>query len=316
MGSVSLRKGVRRLGKRGGAVSLAAPDADPGAGAAGVAGGAVRGGEAPGADAPGTAVPGTRVPGGVVPEAEVPGTAAPGTRVPGTVLTGGVVPEAEVPGADAPGTRVPWAVLPGGVAPGAEVSGTRRPGVDVLGAVAPGTAVPGAVVPGGRSSSRPARGFVGGGVGTRGVLGVPGAGPDVVAASPVAVLLGPGSWPALCAPLRAAPGASPDVRGLCATKPRVLRTPSDVPGGASAGSPVPSVFSVTGGSAGGGGVVGRGGMEARRASVLMHPPFRRTGGRAGGVRAARDAAVPGTHTRAGGQPSGRTTSARGGSSPA
>lgn len=128
-------------------------------------------------------------------------------------------------------------------------------------------AVPGVRVP----SSRPVRGSGEGG----GAQGAPGVGPDVLAASPVA------------APLWAIP-AVPDVPAT----PRV----------SSAVSPVPSV---TGGSVGDGGVAGRGGMEARRASVLMHPPFPSYRRGAGGVRAARDAAVPGTYTRAGVHPSGR-----------
>ncbi|GAQ71599.1 hypothetical protein T45_03342 [Streptomyces turgidiscabies] len=83
----------------------------------------------------------------------------------------------------------------------------------------------------------------------------PGVRPDMLAASPVAR----GPRPALSAPFSPAPGAP------CAT-----RVSPAVPSVA----PVPSV---TGGSVGGGGVAGRGGMEARRASVLMHPPFPRTG---------------------------------------
>ncbi|ELP70379.1 hypothetical protein STRTUCAR8_02341 [Streptomyces turgidiscabies Car8] len=75
---------------------------------------------------------------------------------------------------------------------------------------------------------------------------------------------------------------SPRHRSRGAPGPR-CRAVSPAPGApcATRVSPaVPSVApvpSVTGGSVGGGGVAGRGGMEARRASVLMHPPFPRTG---------------------------------------
>lgn len=83
----------------------------------------------------------------------------------------------------------------------------------------------------------------------------PGVRPDLLAASPGAT----GPRPALSAKFSPAPGAP------CTSR-------------ASRASPaVPSAPSVTGGSGGGGGVAGRGGMEARRASVLMHPPFPRTG---------------------------------------
>lgn len=80
------------------------------------------------------------------------------------------------------------------------------------------------------------------------VPGVLGVRPDLLAASPV----GPDSRRSLSTPFLPAPGA---------------------PGASSAVPPVPSE---AGGSVGGG-VAGRGGMEVRRASVLMHPPFPRTG---------------------------------------
>ncbi len=66
-------------------------------------------------------------------------------------------------------------------------------------------------------------------------------------------------------------GASPGIRGACASPGASGRSPC----ASSAGSAFAGLGGAVGrgGTEGGGGVPGRGGTGARRASVLMHPPF-------------------------------------------
>lgn len=144
----------------------------------------------------------------------------------------------------------------------------------------------------------------------------------------------PGAWrpevsgpPDARAPLSSDPCQSnpPNVARPCACGPRRVRSPnacqsvsslirppgstiSRRPDSSDGSEPGPS-SPTAGGWAGLGGVVGRGGTEARRASVLMHPRFLMSGpfGRARalvGV-AGREDGRPGTHTRTEGPASRR-----------
>lgn len=118
--------------------------------------------------------------------------------------------------------------------------------------------------------------------------------------------------PDIRAPLSSGPCQSnpPNVARFCAPGPRRLRSPNACqsvsslirPPGSTASrrpdssEPGPS-SPAAGGWAGLGGVVGRGGTEARRASVLMHPPFPH-------VRAVRSCAGPRRSRRPRRRPSG------------
>jgi len=300
MGSVPSRKGARRCGKRGGTPSWGAFGAVGGAGAAGAPGAAVALGPVErGAAAPGPVVREVPSPEDVEPEDAGPKDAESESSEledaePEDVEPEDVEPEGPLPeGAESEDTQPentepedaePEDTGPEGSVPeGPEPEGTGREDAEPEDAGPEGTrpedtepeAVPGAQM----SFSAPGRG-PDGGDGTRGVPAVPGTRPDVVlVASSIAPgrspsLPAPSQSPELPVPFRSGVGASVGVRGPGVPKPDVRRAPS---GAASASPAVSSVVSSVFG-----GVDGCGGMEARRASVLMPPPvssYRRQGRR-------------------------------------
>lgn len=179
----------------------------------------------------------------VVLGAAVRGAAAPGTVVREVAEPEGTGPEDARPegtGPEAvPGGRVPFSA-PGRGSDGAD----DTPGVPGAPGVRPDVVVVASSVAPGQSVVLPAPG-------KSAVAPTPGQSP---------ALPPPGRSPVVPAPLRPAVGASVDVRGPGVPRPDGRCAPSGVLLVSSA------VSSVAGGA------VGRGGMEARRASVLMPPP--------------------------------------------